>query len=144
MENASKALIIAGGVLLGIMILGIGVLLFKNANLLSESYNQKLTHDDIVAFNNDFLIYDKKINAQEMVSLINLINENNIKNIGIPEKQIKLQIDTEIIDVHNVSEEWKINIMKDTNINKDGKYECVLIDYNSETGYVNFLKFKTI
>ena len=142
MENASKALIIAGGVLIGIMILTIGVYLFQNAGKLSDSYNEKLARDQINGFNNKFLGYAKSINSQEMVSLINLVKENNLRNYGISEKQVTLILDG--VNIQNNSEEWKIQIMESDTAEEAGRYKCISIKYHTTEGYINYMEFKTI
>lgn len=141
MENASKALIMAGAVLLAMMILGIGVYLFMSAGSLSASYEERLAQDKINGFNSKFLIYQKKINAQEMVSLINLVNENNIKN---PDKQIQIFINGENVQNNSskYNEDYMISMMQSTDINQEGIYECKTIEHNS-AGYIKTMKFKT-
>ena len=57
MENASKALIMAGGVLIGILIISIGVYIFSSyAKYSSNAYDQMETAQ-IEQFNNQFLKY---------------------------------------------------------------------------------------
>ena len=106
MENAAKALIIAGGVLIAIMIISLGIYLFQSAGRLSVEYDEKLSTDAINIHNNKFLTYAKDINAQDMVTLINMIEENNSKNIYAPEMQITLIINQEEIDMSLINEEW--------------------------------------
>ena len=61
MENASKALMIAGGILIGVLIISLGVYLFNNSSILSSSYSDKLSQDELNQLNNKFLIYEKSI-----------------------------------------------------------------------------------
>ena len=57
MENASKALIMAGGVLLGVIIISLGVYLFSSyAKYSSNAYN-KMEAAQIEQFNAQFLKY---------------------------------------------------------------------------------------
>ena len=55
MENASKALIIAGAILLSILIIGLGMMVFNNAKNVLTSAN--LDQEQIDAFNSKFESY---------------------------------------------------------------------------------------
>ena len=48
MENASKALIIAGGILLAIMVLSIGVLMANSGGMFSQSYSDRIEQDNVL------------------------------------------------------------------------------------------------
>jgi len=92
MENASKALIMAATVLLGVMILTIGVYLFWTyAEYTSDAYAQ-MEANQIAQFNSQFLKYygsrkNEKTNKVEpilctvhdIISLANLAKQNNIE-----------------------------------------------------------------
>ena len=60
MENASKALIMAGGVLLAMLLLSLGTYLFKNMGVSSSNVYSKLEESDITEFNQQFLNYDDR------------------------------------------------------------------------------------
>ena len=75
MENASKALIIAGAILLSILIIGLGVAVFNNAN--STSGKADLSVQEIAAHNAQFEAYDGRIKGQQVKTLVNMINKNN-------------------------------------------------------------------
>ena len=64
MENASKALIIAGAILLAILIISLGILIFSQAQDTIDSVN--MDEQEILAFNNKFLSYigDNKSGSQ--------------------------------------------------------------------------------
>lgn len=138
MENASKALIIAGGVLIAIMIITLGLYIFQSAGTLSQSYAERLAEDAINTYNNKFLTYCMDINAQNMVTLINLIKENNNKNQYIQEMQVILFIDETPIDIYSISDDWKINIMT-----QEENYEFITVKYN-EDGYISQISFKRV
>ena len=106
MENASKALLIAGGVLIAVMLISLGVYLFQNSSNLSASYFKKLEEDAINVFNSKFLTYEKDLYPQEMVGLINLVKEVNEKQI----LGIQIKVDGRVMDL-NVNDVWKVNEM---------------------------------
>lgn len=82
MENASKALIIAGGVLIVILVLTLFA--YINTKMGSGTHNLylRLEDHDITEFNQKFLNYDENnhLRIQEVVSLINMAKNANINN----------------------------------------------------------------
>ena len=58
MENASKALIIAGAILLAILLISLGIMIFKQAQ--DTVNNSGMSQAEITAFNNKFLKYEGK------------------------------------------------------------------------------------
>lgn len=85
MENASKALIIAGGVLIVILVLTLFA--YINTKMGGSTHNlySKLEDHDITEFNQKFLNYDERDNLkiQDVVTLINTANNaNKNNNIG--------------------------------------------------------------
>ena len=79
MENASKALIMAAGVLLGIMVLSLAVFLFANFGGTSEQIHQTMEADQLNQFNTQYTKYLTKgdVTIYDVISVANLANENN-------------------------------------------------------------------
>lgn len=75
MENASKALIIAGAILLSILIIALGVFVFNQAK--SAMGNTGLTDQQVSAFNSKFEAYEGKIKGTQAKALVDLIRSNN-------------------------------------------------------------------
>ena len=68
MENASKALIIAGAILLAILLISLGIMIFTQAqDVVSGS---GMTEAQISAFNDKFLKYEGKRKGTMVKSLI--------------------------------------------------------------------------
>ena len=79
MENASKALIMAGEILIAVLVLSLaGVLIVRFGKFSSET-NSKLVQNKTDEFNNKFYSLSGRINitADEIASLINYVKENN-------------------------------------------------------------------
>lgn len=79
MENASKALLMAAGVLLGIMILTLAVYLFTNFGGTSAQIGQIAEENQIAQFNSQFLTYvgNEKVTIYDVISMANLATQNN-------------------------------------------------------------------
>ena len=56
MENASKALIIAGAILLAILLISLGIMIFNQAQ--DTVTNSGMSEAELTAFNNKFLKYE--------------------------------------------------------------------------------------
>lgn len=91
MENASKALIMAAGVLLGVMIISIGVYLFSVYGEYSSSMYKRMDDAQIEQFNSQFLkFYGSRTSndgkkqevitctIHDIISLASLARQNNI------------------------------------------------------------------
>ena len=91
MENASNALLMAGGILIALLI--IGALVMMGANLQSyQNNNDNLTKSSQIAeFNNQFEPYHKdNLTLMELKSVYNKIESNNVQH---PEYKIEHNIE---------------------------------------------------
>ena len=75
MENASKALIIAGAILLSILIIGLGVFIFNMAQ--DAMGNINMNAQEVQAYNSPFLQYEGIINGSNARTLCNTIVQHN-------------------------------------------------------------------
>lgn len=76
MENASKALIIAGAILLSILIIGLGMLVFNQARDAISGSN--LDPEKAEAFNSKFMSYmGNSVTGSQVKSLVDLVSNNN-------------------------------------------------------------------
>lgn len=79
MENASKALLMAAGVLIGLLILSLAVYLFANFSSTSNQIHEKIEQDQINQFNAQFTIYQGRNDntVYDILTVINLAKDNN-------------------------------------------------------------------
>ena len=82
MENASKALIIAGAILLSILIIALGVFVFNQAK--GAVGNINLDSQSIETFNGQFLQYQGKQSGSSVKALVQKVDSYNktVKEIG--------------------------------------------------------------
>ena len=77
MENASKALIIAGAILLAILIIGLGMLIFNQAKDSLSSAN--LDKQTIETFNSEFEAYvGENVKGSRVRALCDAVRSNNL------------------------------------------------------------------
>lgn len=94
MENASKALIIAGAILISIVLIAVGVMVVSAANAPVETAGSKMSDIDKQIFNRDYTAYigDKK-SGSKVVSLLQAIQANNSNEET--KAEIEVSYDTE-------------------------------------------------
>lgn len=123
MENASKALIMAAGVLIGVLILSLAVYLFIDFGTKSAELHKQITLNQLTQFNAQFNVYDGRedVTIYEIISLVNLAKENNEnnKNMGSDYK-IEIWLKNGIVtgnkNITNITETEKLDHI--TKLNK--------------------------
>ena len=89
MENASKALIIAGAILLSILIISLGIMIFRQASGVIS--NNAMDEVAVETFNEQFTQYEgKKVKGANVNALLQKIESNNLANSEDTSKQIDL------------------------------------------------------
>lgn len=79
MENASKALIMAAGVLIGLMVLTFFVYLFSTFGASTAQMEDKINQDQLNQFNSQFTSYEgKELTIYDVITVANLATNNNI------------------------------------------------------------------
>lgn len=134
MENASKALLIAGGVLLALLIISAGVSIYMILNNNAKTYSAEMETSKIQQINIVFEKYKERedIKIQEIISLVNYVEE---KQNEIPSKiYIKVNKD----DWTSLNETEKLEKIKTDKKN----YQCISITYN-EQGQVKEIRFQS-
>ena len=89
MENATKALLIAAGVLIGVLILSVGVTLYTSLGSYIDSYQKEIDERAVQKFNEQFTRYINAESAladikftltiQDIVTVASIAYQNNQK-----------------------------------------------------------------
>ena len=133
MENASKALVIAAGVLLGIVVLSMGVLLRATLQGTADTYTATLDANEIKKYNSNFTVFERRedITPQEIATVVSIARETNRStkvSLSTPEgfyENLVLEWTSGDLDFEsNKSEFLRNNITR--------KYKCNLIDYDDD------------
>ena len=88
MENASKALIIAGAILLSILIIGLGMFIFNQASDAMKGAN--LNQQQAAAHNSQFLKYQGVQTGSSLKTLISTVEQFNISGAADSSEFIKV------------------------------------------------------
>ena len=152
-DNASNALVMAGGVLIAVMILSLIVFTFKTSADFAKSYDDNVAQLNLQAFNNKFEIYNRDdITIQDMITVANMAKDINIKN-GL-EKDTKSPYYIQVL-LYNGSkslekmpnseliEFMENNTFKDSTVDAQ-KYRCRGIEYNPDTSKVSKIIFEKV
>lgn len=80
MENASKAILIAGGILITIIVISIFYFIFSNIGVMVEGTETEAERAELIAFNSGFEAYNKKLMyGIDIISVLNQAIDNNRK-----------------------------------------------------------------
>jgi hypothetical protein len=81
MENSAKALLIAAGVLIALMVLSILVVAYNQITSYYSGKNDQVVEEQVAAFNKEYEVYNRSnLTGFEMVSLINKVIDYNANN----------------------------------------------------------------
>ena len=159
MENASNALLIGAGILIGIMVLSIGVYTYVNYSKVNEQYKQEQAMDELNKFNSNFTVFlnRKDVKAQEIITLQNLTRkykEENAINITISFSGSDAGIlNTDINKIINASTgkdktKYKIEFLTKYSVKADNSGPITFtckdndIEYDNLTGRVKKIIFR--
>lgn len=160
MENASKALIMAGGVLLAILLIGALVYTFTHIRGVPQSEDELRASEQLAKENKEFESYSKgRLWSTDVISVINkardIDNKNNLDSATSVKIQVNLQETINFFGSRNAFyyEKGKIsgqNITADSQINSTLKeaingriFKCTNIGYSSN-GRINYMEFNQV
>jgi type II secretory pathway pseudopilin PulG len=84
MENASKALLMAGGVLIALMIIGALLLMFNQLGSYQKQNYTTEAEKQLAQFNQEFAQYtDEDIKGTDLITLVNKVVDYNQKSGGV-------------------------------------------------------------
>jgi len=166
MENASKALIMAASVLLGIMIISVGVALFTSFSEFSRNTLEKVEESKISEWNNNYLKYYGNVTviengrekitpilvtAHEIISVANHAKQNNINyelenQARYDENNYYVQVKVDgIYNFEKQTESEQNQFLKDNTLTVDNQvkyYTCTNVIISKITKRVIYIEFK--
>ncbi len=171
MENASKALLMAGGIFLAIALLTFGVYTYTSLNRLTNEKDEQTAQQQLVNFNKSYEAYNKSIMyGTDLISVINKANDNNaLYNDDTYKIKIKFKLTTTNIYVYNSStgkrenqgtfiatdsgeyeydnDNYKQYINENSEAFDDFKrrlFKCTGVVYSNVTGRINSMSFEEV
>lgn len=133
MENAAKALLIAGGILIALIITSMLVYTGRNVSQLGASEEARKEAQQLSDFNKGYESYAKKVMyGADVISVINKAQDNNIKYQGNDDYKIYIYVDGSQMGSSSSLSNSKMNY-----------YKCTDIVYSNVTGRVQKMYFVT-
>lgn len=135
MENASKALIIAGAILLSILIIGLGMFIYQQASGAISGAN--LDPEKIQAYNSPFEQYANTQSGTKVKALLNKVRSHNNASLDDASSQIDI-VEGDASGV-TTAPESAIDVKKVNDALakiKTGKMYTVTFGYDKNTGYI--------
>lgn len=160
MENASKALIMAASVLIGVVIISLAVYLYITFSNSANEIGKQMEEGQLQQFNNQFTSYEEKkdLTIYDVITVTNLAIENN-KYYDLSEasdNNFYIKVKLGYIELQGKCEDELSGYLKKYNKNvksdpedsmgekaKLQKYKCK-VSFNENTGRVNLVEFTEI
>lgn len=147
MENASKALIMAGGMLIGILILSLGLYMFVTFSDRADKVYDKVKEDQIAQFNSNFIYdEDRELTIYDIVNVAKRAKENNGELEESDFGYITILLENRNISEKNFKDEDYEKLLEDDRetITSPGMklpgYKCASKEYN-ESGTIKKVRF---
>lgn len=126
MENASKALIIAGAILISILLISVGVLVMNSINPMKDSAQKRTEAMASESFNAQFTSYEGEQSGSQVRAMFSAVNASNAAN---PDHQVKVVKDDGTTEIKNAS-----------GYATNKKYTIEIITYDA--GYASVIQVK--
>lgn len=157
MENVSKALLMAAGVLMGVVILSLAAYLFVTFSSSADDVKSEIANNQLNKFNSQFLAYEQRedLTVYDILTAVNLA-ENNNKYYQLEPgdtNYITVKVDNSVVNSTDIEKKIKPeSLEKEGEMKEDnlgGKslknYRCnvLLSDITGRVNAVNFSSNKT-
>lgn len=142
MENASKALLMAGAILIGVIIITIAVYIFSGAADLSNAYDTEQRNQAVASFNANFDQFSERsdLTVHDIITALNFAKEYNASANG--KELITVAIGGSSImssDQNTLLNEYSLSSSQVVQF-----FTCKSIKYNENTGRVKSINFTKI
>ena len=131
MENVSRALLIAGAILIAIILISVLLTMYNKVSNIANSKEEIVAQEQLEEYNAQFERYCKGLlYGADVITLNNKINQNNADN---PSNQIKLYFDNYVVEdiLHKDNEVTIITPNGSTEVTNSNVFICTKTDYNN-------------
>ena len=106
MDNASKALIMVGGVLITVMVISLAMYLFTGARGVADASERRLMTSQIEGFNRFFVNYPPEITGLDDYNIIGKI-EDISATVSLPDVSYSGASKADVVDTVNFTVKYK-------------------------------------
>lgn len=144
MDNASKALIMAAEILIGLTVLSIMAFLFVRMSGISANLNKNIGENKILEFNNNFTKFEGRadITADEILTCYNFVQKSNKDNEVENDPNAPYYVELYVGDkkISNTNQFLKNNNTKyyycNANINPDSSKNKISVKYKDNNDII--------
>ena len=163
MENATKALLIAAGVLIAIMVISALVLMFDRISEVSQTEQDALVAQQLTEFNREYEAFNRRdLWGGQIISVMNKMLDNNSKYLTLDEDNYMMDISVKFTVIDDFFNKKKEGTTYPTLVSFSQKFaeaqrtedqltelkrklfKCVSVEYNEETGRVQKMYFEEV
>ncbi len=132
-ENASTALLMAGGLLISVLILTAGVFAFRSSANFAQNYEENVEESVLRMFNEKFEVYEgKALTMQDVISIANMAHDINEKKDGY---NITVVLRDKGINLEKYKRTDLIKLMNDIDYGYPGSGKSETELYECKVGY---------
>ena len=153
MENATKALIIAGGMLIAMLIVGLLTWGYTQLRSLQQTNVEEEERQQVVDFNERFEAYNKKVvRGYQMISLSNLVYDTNTRyteEVGYTPVTIIVDgLSSETAEKEDlesyIQDKYDTMTSNEKNAFKQLYFECTDVKYDAKNSRVVSMNFRRV
>ena len=153
MENATKALIIAGGMLIAMLIVGLLTWGYTQIRALQQANVTEEERQQVVDFNERFEAYNKKVvRGYQMISLSNLVYDTNTRyteEVGYTPVTIIVDgLSSETAEKEDlesyIQDKYDTMTSNEKNAFKQLYFECTDVKYDAKNSRVVSMNFRRV
>jgi len=172
MENASKALIMAGSILIALLTIGALMFMFDNISGVEKQKNQNAEIDEILKFNRQFEAFDTVgLRGTDILTVVNKMADYNDSNDVQVQEYSGMSMTVEFLNTNITTEFRGTKTLNDNNTGdlykwfeytegskkmtssleaekqtefKRKYFKCTNVEYDNNTGRVIRMEFKEI
>lgn len=145
MENASQALIIAGGILLAILVLSLLVLMFSNLNTIGTAQAEQQAAERLAEWNAEWEAYNKQVlYGAEVLTVINKAQQNNIECDNDTEHTVEIKVLENSITRTEIEANGSVRDKDYIQGHKTSIFKCTKMEISPETGKIKWIEFEFV
>lgn len=132
MDNAAKAILISGGILIALLLLSLIVVMFRNINTMEQARDEKEIMQELIQWNSEWEAYNKQVMyGSDVLTVVNKAAQVNYELADTPKYHVTIKV-------------IGIDINTELESNKNSIFRCKEVHYNDETGRVDRMTFEFI
>lgn len=137
MENATKALMIAGAVLVAILIISVGMMIFSQGSDVINQSSGKINQVEVQAFNNGFDSYEGDQKGSQVKQLISSVISSNATYEGTQDDKV---ITVDATGVAKVNKSGNTSADLSTIRSRLTAGSNYKVEFEYEKGYIHIIK----